>query len=217
MRGQDDPHEFLLTIGGLHPTLLDGGLGKLVEDVVVLGGEADGNALFLSLVDVDLIDVVRVCHRVTRSDELTRSQKFQRAEVVPAVSELLDVAVEIGRVDIHASMPATEEVQRAAVTVPDIVIDIGVELLGDIAFLACGKVHDTEPVAVALIAVVLHALPGNVFAVGRELRIDIVAYLHVTGLMVDSLVAHGLCRVDLRLFVAFRLAEVASRARTYII
>ena len=136
---------------------------------------------------------------------------------MPAVSELLDVAVEIGRIDIHAGVPATKEVQRAAVTVPDIVIDIGVELLGDIALLACRKVHDTEPVAVALISVVLHTLPGNVFAVGRELRVDVISDLHVTGLMVDGLVAHGLCRVDLRLFIAFGLAEVARRARTYII
>ena len=77
MRGEDNPYQFLLAVGGLHPTLLDGGLGKLVEDVVVLSGEADSNALFLSFVDVDLIDVIRVCHGVTRSDELTGSQKFQ--------------------------------------------------------------------------------------------------------------------------------------------
>jgi len=136
---------------------------------------------------------------------------------VPAVSELLDVATEIGLIDIHAGVPAAQEVERAAVAVPDIVIDIGVELLRDIALLASGKFHDTETVAVTLIAVVFHALPGNVFAVGRELRVDVVTYLHVTSLMVDGLVAHGLCRVDLRFFVSFRLAEVAGRARIYII
>jgi len=77
VRGEDNPYQFLLAVGCLHPTLLYGRLGKLAEDVVILSGETDRHALLFSLVDVDLIDVVRVCHGVTRSDELTRSQEFQ--------------------------------------------------------------------------------------------------------------------------------------------
>ena len=150
---------------------------------------------------------------MARGENLARvAEHLNRAKVHLVVGELFKLAIDVGLIHVHASMPATNEVERLGVGSPAEGVDVGVELLGHILLLAGGEVVDAESVAVALVAVVLHRLPSHILAVGRELRVGVVAYVHVVGLIVHRLVFQRCCVVYLRSLVALGLAEVLGRA-----
>ena len=165
------------------------------------------------------VDVGRMRHASTGGENLVAVVGESHASVVsPVVGDLLHLALQVGLVEVQGSMPYTDEGEALGVFVPCEALDVGVELLGHVVFLTCGEVIYAETVAVALISITSHALPCDVLAVGRELRIGVVTRIVLQILRrIHSLVSHALGSVNLRLHVASLLAEVLGLARTYII
>ena len=117
-------------------------------------------------------------------------------------------------------MPYTQKVEVGALVLlwcPAEGVDIAVPVFCDIYFGSCFAVVYAELVPVRLIAIACHRLPCNVFPVGRILRILVVAGVVETGSIAHGLFVESVCRVHLRLYIAFGLADVFGLARTYII
>ena len=74
-------------------------------------------------------------------------------------------------------MPHTGEEDALRIAVPQESVHVRGEALAQETFLARLAVHHEKAVPVGLVAVALHALPGNVFAVGRVLRIGVVSFV----------------------------------------
>ena len=116
-------------------------------------------------------------------------------------------------------MPATQEIKAITVVSPNIFVDIAIEILliYDILFLACSAIHDAQTIQIALITIMRHALPSNVFAIGRKLGIGVIAHLHIALLLVDRLMFKRFCRINLWSDIAFGLAQVGGFARAYFV
>ena len=85
------------------------------------------------------------------------------------------VIFQTGVVDLGSALPYTQEEDASRVFIPQESVYIGLESLADETFLSGSTVHYTQAVEVCLIAVALHTLPCDVFAVRRILRIGVVA------------------------------------------
>ena len=206
----DDPYLHLLAVRGLHPAVRDVAHSHLVVDVLVLEGDLRLLRLSLLFGGLDDVEVTGDGDALACAEELARvAQQLESHVVVVALGQLLHLTLEVGLVGVDCGVPAADEVEGLGIGVPAVVIDVGVEGLCDIRLLARGQLIDTQAVAVALVAIVLHAEPGHILAVWREARIDVVADVHVALLMVDLLVAERLGIVDLWSHIALGLAEVA--------
>ena len=162
------------------------------------------------------IKVVGAGHTVAGNQKLL-AHHLQRTIVIHAVRQLHHLALQIGLVNMDASVPTSQEIKRLGVGCPDKGIHVRIKTFGYIGFLACRQLIDAKAIAVALIAVARHALPSKVLAIGRETGIGVITHIAILCLLVDRLVFHGLGSVDGRLLIAFRLAEVLRLARVYII
>ena len=207
----------LLSVGRLHPSVVYFAQCELVVDVFVLEGELCLKACLLLLRRRDGVDFVGLGETLTDGQQLPVAQQGNADIVVVALRELLHLALETGLIDVLRRMPYADEVEDLGIGPPCVFVDVRVEALGDVGLPARGQLVDAEAVAVALITVVLHALPGDVPAVGREFGIHVVAHVHVAGLMVDGLVAHALRRIDCRFHIPLGLAEVLRPAGFHII
>ena len=209
MRRQNNPNEFLLAIDGRHPTLLHFSDFKLVEDMFVLIGNLAHIGFLFFLRGSNDEEVVGMREAMACGKQFASiAQELERAIIVPTVGELHHAAGEVGLIHIDATVPNADKIERLRVGGPAVVVYIGVEGLADVTFLARSKGIDAEPVAVALVAIVLHALPGDVSSVRREFGVLIVAHILIFLLMVDGLVFETLSSIYGRLTIVGRLAEI---------
>ena len=74
-------------------------------------------------------------------------------------------------------MPDTDEINILRVSIPQETIYVRFKFLADETFLTCFQIHDEEAVQVSFITVTFHALPGNVFTIGRVLGIRVIAFV----------------------------------------
>ena len=212
------PYLHLLAVGSLHPALLHLAHLELVVERLVLEGELLHLCLLRVLAWCDDVELVSLRDAVARSENLARvAEHLERTEVHPVVGELANIAVEVGLVHVYTSVPAAYEVEIARVGRPAESVYVRVEHLGHVSLLAGEEIVYAEAVAVALVSVALHRLPSHVLAIGRELRVGVVAHVIVGTLMVEALVLLGLCRVVGERLVASRLAEVLCLAGLYIV
>ena len=116
-------------------------------------------------------------------------------------------------------MPATQEIKALTVVSPNIFVDIAVEILliDDILFLACSTIHDAQTIQIAFITIMRHALPSNIFTIGRKLGIGVIAHLHIALLLVDLLMFKRFCRINLWSDIAFGLTQVGGFSRAYFV
>ena len=230
---QHHPCEHVLAVGGLHPALHHDGLVHLVEDVLVLVGQLlDGTGVVSRILGCDDIEVGRGREGVALQQQLLAVvHKLQGTEVSPLIvflctvaglwidvgEELLDLALRADHVEVFGAVPDAEEVEACALDVaPAEGIDVALPV--DILLLAGSHLADAQAVEVGLIAVALHGQPGDVLAVGRELRILVVAYVVLeVGLVVDGLCGQRDGGVDLGSHVVGRLAEIGGLAGSDII
>ena len=209
MRWQNDPNEFLLAIDGRHPTLLHFSDFKLIEDMFVLIGDLAHIGFLFFLRGSNDEKVVGMRETMACGKQFASiAQELERAIIVPTVGELHHAAGEVGLIHIDATVPNADKIERLRVGGPAVVVYIGVEGLADVTFLARSEGINTEPVAVALVAIVLHALPGDVSSVGREFGVLVVANILIFLLMVDGLVFETLSSIYGRLTIVGRLAEI---------
>ena len=207
--GIDHPAKFLLPVHCIHPAFLHLTEGKLPVKRLVLLGQSLSLYLFA---EGDGIDFVRAAHAVALGDELLAVRCDAHEGVVAhVVGELLYVAFEVGHVDIGAPVPHAGEVNLRRLGVPAKFVHAALERLCHELLLARGEFHDAEPRAVALISVALHAEPREVAAVGRELRVLVVAHERVF-LIVHLLLLEAAQRVAVRGFPTLGFAYVAGCA-----
>ena len=93
-------------------------------------------------------------------------------------------------------MPDAQEVEPLRIVVPHERVDVRGVGLAEEFLLACLAVQDEQTVPVGLVAVALHALPGDVAAVGRVLGIGVIS--HVSFGDVARLLAGQVVDVDVR-------------------
>ena len=148
---------------------------------------------------------------------LAIGQSLQRAVVIPAVRELHHLAFEVCLIYHSNGIPNAKEEEGLGIIAPTETIDIAIESLCHISLGAIGQAIDAKAIAIALIAVACHALPSHILTIGRELWVLVITNVEVALLMIDGLIAHALCGVNLRLHIALWLAKVASLASLYII
>ena len=127
VRWQNHPGQHLLTIAGLHPTLLNSGLGQLVENVLVLEGELS-NLSLLRLLEVRSydIEVSRRCEVMTFHQQLLAIvHQVDRSEVIPCICELLQFALPVDGVEVLCSMPNANEIDHRILRVaPNEIINV---------------------------------------------------------------------------------------------
>ena len=203
------PAKFLLPVHGLHPAFLHLTEGKLAVKRLVLLGQSLSLYLFAEGYGIDF---VRTAHAVALGNELLAVRRDAHEGVVAhVVGELLYIAFEVGHVDIGAPVPHAGEVNLRRLGVPAKFVHAALERLCHELLLARGEFHDAEPRAVALISVALHAEPREVAAVGRELRVLVVAHERVF-LIVHLLLLEAAQRVAGWGFPTLGLADVAGCA-----
>ncbi len=98
---------------------------------------------------------------------------------------------DVGGVELRGTLHGRHQVDGLAVALPGEGVGVIVERFGHVCFLTRGELHHEETVLVRFITIALHALPGQVAAIGRELRVDIVAHHplgHVAGLTARQVV-----------------------------
>ncbi len=105
VRRQDDPGQHLLTVGCLHPTLFNGGLRKLVEDVLVHFGYLLYLCIGNRVSRVNDIEVSRFRDAVTFRNKFLFIKHLHGTKVGPVVAELLDFALEVRLVKILRCVP----------------------------------------------------------------------------------------------------------------
>ena len=209
MRWQDNPYQFFLAIYGVNPTLLNLAYFKLIEDVLVLVG---------NLSYVRLLFFLRRCHNekfvgvrvaVAHGEQLTRvAKQLNRGVIVPALCELHYLTSQIGLIHVYTAVPNTDKIEGLRVGRPAIIVYIRIERFGNITFLARCKRINAKAVAVAFAAILFHALPSNVLAIGRESGINVVTHVIILGLTVHSLVSQRFGSVYGRSLIVGRLAKV---------
>ena len=161
---KDYPYQHIFVVSGFHPSRFNLSDCKLVKNMLVFICNLCDFSLLLG---VDDKNVIGVAHRMTGNKQLLGiTYHLQAAVVVLAFGNLMDFSAKISLVDVGTSMPYGNEIDTLVVRVPAECIDIGIELLADVFFLASSQIIHQETVAVALIAIVSHAEPSNILAVG---------------------------------------------------
>ena len=149
---------------------------------------------------------------------LVVAKHLQRPKVRTVVSKLLYLTFLCDGIKVFCSVPNTNEVYHGILRVaPAEVVNIRVKAFCEVSLLSRSEIIHAQAVAVALISVALHAEPCHIPSVRRELWVLVVAYVHVTSLLVDSLVLHGLGSIDGRFLISLRLAEVSGLAGLQVI
>ena len=78
-------------------------------------------------------------------------------------------------IDVFFTVPYTEEVKTFRVLSPLEFVHVRFEIIANKHLFASFTIHHTQAVPVAFITIASHALPSNIFSIGRILRIDIIA------------------------------------------
>ena len=171
------PGQHLLAVGGLHPAGFHLTHLQLVVNLLVFCGQLHCFCKSVAVAcTVYGIDFVAHAHGVAFGDNLV-SAKGKRSIVVHAVGELgkLVVSGKVDVVNLCLAMPYTDEVDALGIFVPQEGVHVRFESFAYKTFLAGLEVHDKQAVQVGFVAVTFHALPGDVFAVGRVLGIRIIS------------------------------------------
>ena len=138
---QDNPCQHILTITGLHPTLLYFGLSELIQDVLVLESQL-GNLCLLWLLEVGRydIEVGRRCVVVALHQQLlTIIHQGDGAEVIPSFCELFQFSLPVDGIKILRSVPYANEINHSILRIaPNEGINIRVKALCDIFLLTSG-------------------------------------------------------------------------------
>ena len=114
--------------------------------------------------------------------------RAETAKIVLSLCESGDSTVHRKMVDVGLAMPNAAEVEPVTVRRPTEFVHVALEVLAEEYFGSCSDVHNEESVLVAFVAVVLHAEPGNLRAVGAEGRVGVVAHVLVrAALLADVL------------------------------
>ena len=142
---------------------------------------------------------------MTFGEQLFVVKHGNRSIVVHTVSKLLYFSFQVGAVNHTGSVPYAYEIQCFSIGSPAIIVYTRLESFGYISLFSTFQVHDTQPVAVALIAVAFHTLPCNTFSVGREFRIGIVAQILVRSIFLAEITS----------FTCFRIIKVNIRIGRY--
>ena len=195
----------LLLVGGFYPALYD--LAKLemsIEGVVLVG-----NLLCLTVSDTNEEYLVGAGHRVTLCQQLLAiGMNAKQNEVCLLVGNLLNLALQIGAIQVGLAMPYTREIQSVVVACPCKLVHTTFKGFCDISLLASCKFIDAKACTVALISVALHAAPCNELAVGRELGILVITGIYILLELVHGLILERTSGVASRTHIAFGLAEV---------
>ena len=88
------------------------------------------------------------------------------SKVILSLGELGELAIQSEAIDHRGSMPYSTEIESLTIGHPHKLIDIAVEGTAHKSLGSSSEVHHIEAVPVALVAIALHALPGNHGAVG---------------------------------------------------
>ena len=193
----DDPYEHVLLVGGLYPALLHASHLQLVVDVAVLLRQLAALGILVAGGGAGChdVDFVGLAHAVARGDEVVAAE-CDAAVVVQAFGQAdglfaFTPVVQAEAVDLRGAVPRGGEVE-GRVRRPDVAVHVGVETGIGAELLVLLQVEHVEAVAVALVAVAGHALPGDVASVGRELRVGVVALVLVSlGREADALDDRG--------------------------
>ena len=105
VRRQNHPGQHLLSVGCLHPTLFDGGLCQLVEDVLVHFGQLLYLCVGNRVARVNDIEVSGFRDAVTFRNKFLFIKHLHGTKVGPVVAELLDLALKVGLVEILCGVP----------------------------------------------------------------------------------------------------------------
>ena len=110
------------------------------------------------------------------------SHEGDAAKVVLPLGELGELTIEVEAIDHRCSVPHSGKVESCAVGTPYELIDIAIECAAYKALLASGEIHHVEAVPVALVSIAFHALPSDHGAIGRVLRIGVIAHVIVRSI-----------------------------------
>ena len=142
----------------------------------------EGQLLHLA-VCLDGVDFIRCAHGVTLHDQAVATEG-QRGVVCyircdqfhPASGGVvLLMLIEVDAIHLRGAVPYTREVDLTGIGAPQKGIHIGGECLADKLLLTCGSIHYAQTVPIGLVTIPCHALPSDVFPIGRVLRVGVVA------------------------------------------
>ena len=186
MRRIDNPAEHFLPVYGFRPAFFHVAPREVVVEPFVFFGEL-GYATIFHVYGVDFIGTGK---RMTLHQQLFLAGEERNEGVIGrVVGDLAQFPFEVGHVEVDFPMPYAGKVQPLAVGRPKEGIYTAVEAFGDVTLLAGTQFVDAETCAVAFISVALHAAPRNVLAVGRELRVLIVADVGILAVLrIDRLI-----------------------------
>ena len=153
----------------------------------------------------------------SREQTIRISQHLNTSIIVPSISQLLYLTVQIGLININTSVPNTDKIKRFSIWGPAIIIYIRVKTFCYILLITVGQCVNTQSIAIRLIPIACHTLPSHILTISRKLGINIITHIHITALMIHSLCFHCFRCIDSRLLITIGLTEILRLARTYII
>ena len=172
--GIDEPGEHILAVDCLDPVRLDFAHTHLIEGLVV----ECGNLFALSLVVVEVVRVESggILHRNLRGDDGV-AIKLETIDIVLACGNLTDfnavgstliafrVNFAVEGKDLQCALVHNDGQELLVVVGPGYSADTVVKLGCEVGLFAGGEVHNHQTLLVSLVAVALHTLPSNVFAI----------------------------------------------------
>ena len=177
----DYPGVHLFAIGGSYPSFFHFAHGQLVENFLIFERKFDS----FSRRDIHRVNLIGLQHGMAFGNQLSLFSQRHRDIIVDTFGNRLyffcrSVCHEKLRFGFHTG----DKEQGFAVGIPDEGIGIVIEFFGYIGFFFRLQIHNEKAVFVRLVSFAFHTLPGNVFSVGRKLRIGVVtrhAFRNVDG------------------------------------
>ena len=164
MGRKHNPGQHLFAVRSGLPARNDRSHRHLVVDILILKGQ------LLTIA----IQLIGFAHRVTQVVQVVINICHRHIVVLP-VCQFLAFALQVRAVDMHRGVPYGG-IYNVCIICPEIGVHIRVDAFAQIGLLAARQVHDEQAVLVALVAVTLHRLPCDIFAVGRVGWIDVIAH-----------------------------------------
>ena len=111
---------------------------------------------------------------------MTFGNQFVTEECYPFIiihtrsNRLYRIIRQVKRINLSFSMPHTCKIDGLGIVAPDKRIHIRLKCFADKTLLSGFQIHDKQTVQISFVSIALHALPCNVLAIRRVLRIGVI-------------------------------------------